>query len=101
MGLLTGATTPGPIEPGSNGNERVLYTPQSSRIRASPSDAVECNVQPPPLFMVLLHCRGYSQCNPYLLTRHAICFGSVEERKNSQDEEIILSTSVNNNNSLS
>ena len=36
---LSGATTPGLSGPGSNGNERVLHIPQSSRTGASPSDA--------------------------------------------------------------
>ena len=36
---LSGATTPGQSEPGSDGNEEVLCIPQSSRITiTSPSD---------------------------------------------------------------
>ena len=34
----SGATTSTQSEPGSNGNKRVLHTPQSSRTRASPQD---------------------------------------------------------------
>ena len=37
---LTGTTSPGQSRPGCNGNEEVLYTPQSSRTGASSSDAV-------------------------------------------------------------
>ena len=36
----SGATTPGKSEPGSNGNEGVLYIPQSAKIGASPSDCL-------------------------------------------------------------
>ena len=32
-GTQTGATTPSQSEPGSNGNEEVLYIPQISRTR--------------------------------------------------------------------
>ena len=35
--VITGTTTPGQGEPGSNGNENVLYTPQISRTDVSPS----------------------------------------------------------------
>ena len=39
---LSGATTPGQSEPGSDGNEGVLRTPQSSSIiGTSPSDCLE------------------------------------------------------------
>ena len=39
MGSLLGATTPGQSGPGSNGNEGVLHTPQTSSITGtSPSD---------------------------------------------------------------
>ena len=31
-GILTGITDPGQSRPGNNGNEGVLYVPQSSRI---------------------------------------------------------------------
>ena len=34
-GTLTGTTTPGQSKPGSNGNEEVLYIPQSSRTKVS------------------------------------------------------------------
>ena len=38
---LSGATTSGQSEPGSDGNERVFHIPQSSSITGtSPSDAV-------------------------------------------------------------
>ena len=38
---LSGATTPGQSGPGSNGNEGVLYIPESSSItRTSPSDCL-------------------------------------------------------------
>ena len=38
---LSGATTPGQSEPGSNGNEGVLHIPQSSSITGiSPSDCL-------------------------------------------------------------
>ncbi len=38
---LSGATTPGQSRPGSNGNEEVLFIPQSSSItRDSPSDCL-------------------------------------------------------------
>ena len=37
---LTGTTTPSQSGPESNGNEGVLHTPQSSRDRASPPDAI-------------------------------------------------------------
>ena len=37
-GALTGTTTLAQSEPESNGNEGVLYTFQSPRIRASPLD---------------------------------------------------------------
>ena len=37
---LTGTTTPDQSGTGSNGNERVLHIPQSSRTRASPSDCL-------------------------------------------------------------
>ena len=40
---LTGTTTPGLSEPGSNGNEQVLYIPQSSRNGASLSDCLVSN----------------------------------------------------------
>ena len=36
--------------PGSNGNERVLYTIQSSRIGTTALDAVYCHTQDTPLF---------------------------------------------------
>ena len=39
-GILTGTTTQGQSEPGSNGNEEILHIPQSSRSRASPSDGL-------------------------------------------------------------
>ena len=39
------ATTLDQSEPGSNGNEGVLYIPQSSRTGASPSDVVYCHIQ--------------------------------------------------------
>ena len=35
---LSGATTPGQSEPGSNGSEGVFYIPESSRAGGSPSD---------------------------------------------------------------
>ena len=35
---LLGDTTPGQSGPGSNGNKRILYIPQSSRTGASSSD---------------------------------------------------------------
>ena len=39
--ILTGSTTLGQSRPGSNGNEGVLYIPQSSSISwSSPSDAI-------------------------------------------------------------
>ena len=37
---LSGATTPGQNGPGSNGNERVLHFPQSSKKGPSPSDGL-------------------------------------------------------------
>ena len=40
--ILTSTTTLGQSGPQSNGNERVLYTPQISATEASPSDAVQC-----------------------------------------------------------
>ena len=39
-GALTGTTTPGQSEPGSNGNKGVLYILESSRVEASPSDGL-------------------------------------------------------------
>ena len=39
-GILTGITTPGRSGSESNSNEGVLHTPQISRTRASPADAV-------------------------------------------------------------
>ena len=39
-GTLTSITTPGQSESGSNGNEELLHSPQISRTRASPPDAV-------------------------------------------------------------
>ena len=44
-GTLTSTTTQDQSGPGSNGNERVLYITQSSRIGASPSYAVQCHTQ--------------------------------------------------------
>ena len=44
-GTLTGTTTSGQSRPGSNDNEGVLHIPQSSRTRASSSDAVYCHIQ--------------------------------------------------------
>ena len=38
--ILLGSTTPGPSGPGSNGSERVLHFPQSSRTGASSSDCL-------------------------------------------------------------
>ena len=38
--ILTGRTTPGQGRPGSNGNERVLHIPQSSRTGVLPSDGL-------------------------------------------------------------
>ena len=35
-----GTTTPGQSEPGSNGNEGVIHTPQTFRTGASPPDAI-------------------------------------------------------------
>ena len=41
IGPLSGATTPGPSGPGSDGNEGVLCIPQSSSIAGtSPSDSL-------------------------------------------------------------
>ena len=37
---LSGAPTPGQSEPGSNGNEGVLYIPNISKDGASPSDGL-------------------------------------------------------------
>ena len=42
---LTGTTTPGQSEHGSNGNEWVFNTPQSFKTVASSSDPVECYTQ--------------------------------------------------------
>ena len=39
---LPSTTIPGQSGPGSNGNENVLHTHQSSRTTTSPSDAVYC-----------------------------------------------------------
>ena len=39
---LTRITTPD--QSGNNSNKGVLYTPQSSRTGASPSDAVQCHI---------------------------------------------------------
>ena len=39
-GTLKGTTTLGKSGSGSNGNERVIHTSQTSRIEASPSDSV-------------------------------------------------------------
>ena len=39
-GTLTGTTIPCQSGPGSNGNEGILHTPQTSKTRALPSDAV-------------------------------------------------------------
>ena len=36
--ILSGTTTPSQSQPESNGNERILHMPQSSRNRVSPSD---------------------------------------------------------------
>ena len=47
---LTGTTIPGQSEPGSNDNEELIHTPQSSRTRASPPDAVLCHTQIIPFF---------------------------------------------------
>ena len=44
-GTLTSSTTPGESGPESNGNKGVLYIPQSSRIGASPLDAVCYHIQ--------------------------------------------------------
>ena len=41
---LTGTTTPGKNESGSNSNERVLHIPQSSRTGALPSDGSVSNL---------------------------------------------------------
>ena len=38
--ILTSTTTPDQSGPGSNGNKRVLHTPQSPKTGASPSDAI-------------------------------------------------------------
>ena len=43
VGTLTGTTTPS--RPESNGNEMVLYIPQSSRRGAPPSDTVSSHIQ--------------------------------------------------------
>ena len=40
MGPLTSTTTLDQIEPGSNGNERLLHIPQSSRTGTLPSDGL-------------------------------------------------------------
>ena len=37
---LSGATTPDKSGPGSNSNEKVVHTPQSSRARATPLDGL-------------------------------------------------------------
>ena len=37
-GILSDATTPGQSEPGSNGNERILHIPQSSKTEVSLSE---------------------------------------------------------------
>ena len=44
-GILTGRTSPRKSEPGSNGNEEVIYTLQISRTGASSSNATECHIQ--------------------------------------------------------
>ena len=46
-------------EPGSNGNEEVLHTPQSSRTGASQLDTDECHNQDKPYGVVLWLCKGY------------------------------------------
>ena len=37
---LTGTTIPGETEPGSYGNQIILFTPDTSRTRPSPPDAL-------------------------------------------------------------
>ena len=44
-GIQTDTTTLGQSEPGSNGNEDVLYTPQSYGTKASLSETVLCHTQ--------------------------------------------------------
>ena len=56
-GTLLGTTTPEQSGPRSNGNEGVLQIPQSSRTRASPSDAVESHIQDTFWREVLPFCR--------------------------------------------
>ena len=56
-GILTDITTPGQSGPGSNGNEELLHSLQSSRTGVSPSAAVYCLTLNPHYVEVLLLCR--------------------------------------------
>ena len=60
---LTGTTILGQSGPGSNGNERLLHTPQISRTGASSSDNVSYHTQDTHFWggWVLPFYRGYSQ----------------------------------------
>ena len=45
VGILKGTNNPGLSEPGSNGYEQLLHTPQISRIGVTPPDAAKCHMQ--------------------------------------------------------
>ena len=58
---LTSTTTAGQSEIGSNINEGVLYTPQSSKTGTSPPYVIKCHVQDPSFGGVLPLCREHNQ----------------------------------------
>ena len=59
--IITRASTPGQIGPGSNGNEGILNAPRIYGTVASPEDAIQCHTKEPFWRSILSFFRVYSQ----------------------------------------